>query len=224
MFRKVHGLLAVLATTVLAVSLAGCTLSAADIEDIIRTTSSELEGLIDKAATAVDEAVGEVQGVDPREAELWSGAEDEDLDFVLDEDATWIDNFDEDLDPENWDEIILVAFDNMTGYDILLEFLVDGEMQSVPVYVDDTLLLAYPCPDRMDLIAEYDFDPTTGELVDSLAYEDTYATNPEDFMCGDLFIVTIDEEGPSGWAEPIDLYDEDDYDAIDWESYDEGSL
>jgi hypothetical protein len=99
----------------------------------------------------------------------------------------------------------VLGFENDTGWDIYLKYYADDEPQGVYVYDGEVLLLAYPCLSVIELISEDDIDPGTGVLVDTFDFTGADFFNPEDFGCGDAFILNIDPSSVSARTEVIDL-------------------
>jgi hypothetical protein len=73
------------------------------------------------------------------------------------------------------------------------------------VYDGEALLLDYPCLDVIELISEDDVDPVSGLLVDSFDLTGDNYFNPDDFFCGDAFILNFDPFSISARAEVINL-------------------
>ena len=99
----------------------------------------------------------------------------------------------------------VLGFENDTGWDIYIRYYADDELQGVYVYDGEALLLDYPCLDVIELISEDDVDPYTGLLVDSFDLTGDDYFNPDDFLCGDAFILNFDPFSISARAEIIDL-------------------
>jgi hypothetical protein len=99
----------------------------------------------------------------------------------------------------------VLGFENDTGWDIYIRYYADDELQGVYVYDGEVLLLDYPCLSIVELISEDDIDPGTGLRVDSFDLTGADFFNPEDFYCGDAFILTFDPWTISARAEVIPL-------------------
>lgn len=99
----------------------------------------------------------------------------------------------------------VLGFENDTGWDIYIRYYADDELQGVYVYDGEALLLDYPCLDVIELISEDDVDPGTGLLVDSFDLTGDDYFNPDDFLCGDAFILNFDPFSVSARAEILDL-------------------
>ena len=98
-----------------------------------------------------------------------------------------------------------LSFENYTGWDLYITYYADGVWQDAYVYDGESLLLEYPCLSVIELVSEDDIDPYTGVLVDSfdLTGEDFF--NPDDFICGDTFILSFDPDSINARAEVVDL-------------------
>ena len=153
----------------------------------------------------IGDSVNTIQTVDPRSTPLPSGLVDQQETIIIHEDVIIITDISEDLVIETLPDITLLGFQNFTGWDIYLEYAVDGEFQSVFVYDGETLLLEYPCLFLIELLEEQDFDPFTGEFVDIFDLSGSFFENPFDFECGDALILTIDEVSIVAQPERINL-------------------
>lgn len=109
-----------------------------------------------------------------------------------------------DLTVDVLDDITILGFQNLTGYDIYITYAVDDEPQGVLVYDGETLLLEYECLTYIDLFTEEDFDPFTGVFVAEYDISDVFF-EPQDFDCGEALIITIDPFGVDVSFEYIDL-------------------
>jgi hypothetical protein len=99
----------------------------------------------------------------------------------------------------------VLGFENDTGWDIYITYYADDQFQGVYVYDGEALLLEYPCLSVIELISEDDVDPDTGVLVDSFDLTGADFFNPDDFLCGDAFILNFDPFSVNAHAEVIDL-------------------
>ena len=86
----------------------------------------------------------------------------------------------------------VLGFENDTGVDLYIKYFADGVLQGVYVYDGQALLLEYPCLTVIELVSEDDVDPNTGLLVDSFDLAGADFFNPDDFVCGDAFILNFD--------------------------------
>ena len=110
-----------------------------------------------------------------------------------------------DIDVVELPDRTVLGFENDTGWDIYITYYADDEFQGVYVYDGEALLLEYPCLSVIELISEDDVDPYTGVLVDSFDLTGVDFFNPDDFFCGDAFILNFDPYSVSARAEVIDL-------------------
>ena len=153
----------------------------------------------------IGDSVGTILTVDPRSTPLPSGLIDQQETIIIHEEVVIITDISEGLVIETLPDITLLGFQNLTGWDIYLEYAVDGEIQSVLVYDGETLLLEYPCLFLIELLEEQDFDPFTGEFVDIFDLSGSFFENPFDFECGDALIRTIDAVSVVAQPERINL-------------------
>lgn len=174
-------------------SSAGCGLDGDDIEDII----DELD--LDDIELIIDNEVDTIQVVDPIIV-----APEPDL-VVIDEDVIIIDDIQSDIIIEELPDSTLLGFENFTGFDAVIGYLANGVEQSIFVLDGETVLLDYPCLDDIDLLFEDHFDVFTGDFVESFEYEGVFFLNPDDFFCGDFFLLTFDPEGIIAGVESISL-------------------
>jgi len=179
---------------VLLSGVAGCGI---DLEDVL--------GDLEVLEITIGNSVGTIQTEDPRSTLLPSGLTDQHETIIIHEDVIIITDISEDLVIETLPNITLLGFENLTGWDIFLEYAVDGEIQSVFVYEGETLLLEYPCLFFIELLEEQDYDPFTGEFVDIFDLTGSFFENPFDFECGDALILTIDEVSIVAQPERINL-------------------
>jgi hypothetical protein len=162
----------------------------------------------DQAATAAGidllfESFDDLQTEDPRDIELPSMLSVEDDEVVIDPNALLI-TAGAELGVAELPDVIVLGFENLTGFDIYVTYRTDGEPQSTYVFAGETLLLEYPCLSDVQLVSEEDFDPLTGFRVWSFALDSVFL-NPVDFLCGDALLLTFDPEAVSATVERIDL-------------------
>lgn len=170
--------------------------------------SIELDDFLDDLEVleiTIGDSVGTIQTDDPRSTPLPSGLIGQQETIIIHEDVIIITDISEDLVIETLPDMTLLGFQNFTGWDIFLEYAVDGEIQAVLVYDGETLLLEYPCLFLIELLEEQDFDPFTGEFVGSFDLSGSFFENPFDFECGDALILTIDEVSVVAQPERINL-------------------
>lgn len=130
-----------------------------------------------------------------------------DRDIFLDDDADIIIDISDDLEVEALNDITLLVFDNFTGVDIYLEYIIDqAEFQSVFVLAGETLVIEYPCLFDIELILEEDYDPFTGVFLESFDLTGSFVENGIDFFCGEAVVVEIDVDTIFFTPEPIDLF------------------
>jgi hypothetical protein len=84
----------------------------------------------------------------------------------------------------------VLGFENQTGVDIYVTYLVDGVHQDIYVFDGETLLLEYPCLGSIELVTEFDIDPSDGSLLNSYNLAASFV-NPGDFLCGDAIVLTF---------------------------------
>lgn len=101
-------------------------------------------------------------------------------------------------------DITLLGFENVTGFDIFVRFMANGVPQSVFVFDGETVLLSFPCLQAVQLLSEDDFDPFDAAFIQSFDLISDYL-NPDNFLCGDAFIITFDPEAVIGAPQAIDL-------------------
>lgn len=171
----------------------GC-LSAEEIEDIL----DELDDIEFK----IEQEVNTIQVEDPRTIPLPG---DLDQTIIIDNSVTVIDDISEDVIIAELPDVTILGFENLTGFDGYYQYAVDGDVQAIFVLDGEALLLEYPCIGAIELISEDYFDPFDGTFVQGFDIFDAFYTNPEDFFCGDAFIITFDEIGVAVDVSPIDL-------------------
>jgi hypothetical protein len=194
--RNERRLLAGVAVLLLGI-VAGCPVDFGDVLD-------DLEDL----ELTIDQSVNIIQEEDPREVVVLPADFDDRGDtIIIADDADVIVDVSEDLVIVELPDITLVGFENLTGFDVYITYAVDGELQGVLVYRNETLLLEYPCLTLIELIAEEDFDPLTGSFLDEYDLTGIDFVNPFDFECGDALIITIDPFALTASTERIDLID-----------------
>ena len=178
----------------LVVVSAGCNLSVDEFLD-------ELEDLeID-----IGSIVSVIQGNDPRVIDLPSSVVDRGHDVFIDADVTFVDDISSDLVYTELPNVTLLGFENLTGYDMYLEYYVDDQFQSAWILAGETVLLEYDCLYLVELYLEEDYDPFTGEYWDAYDLSGFYWENPYEFECGDALIISIDPFGVSASLELVAL-------------------
>jgi hypothetical protein len=145
-------------------------------------------GIDTGALGSLETAAGTVQTVDPRDAALPDALAAAGDTIVIDPNVQVIVNVQVDLPAENLPDSTVLGFDNQTGFDLFLQYLANDELQGIYVYDGETLLLDYPCLDRIEMLSEDDIDPISGFVVDSFDLAGVFL-NPDDFLCGDALIL-----------------------------------
>jgi len=175
-------------------TLAGFVATGCDVQvgDLLADIELQLDGSVDQ-----------IQTRDPRTIVLPQPIVDRGDSIIIEEEVEIIISVQEQLVIEELPDITLLGFENLTGFDIYLTYVADGVIQEVFVFVDETLLLEYPCLDIVELLTEEDYDDF-GEFVQSFDLEAVYL-NPEDFFCGEALILTLDPFAVSASIEIIDL-------------------
>ena len=124
--------------------------------------------------------------------------------ILIDASVTIIDDPAQDIVVVELPDLTVLGFENDTGWDIYIQYFADGELQAVYVYDGEALLLEYPCLSVIELISEDDVDPGSGLLVDSFDLTGNDFFNPDDFICGDAFILNFDPFTINARAEVVD--------------------
>lgn len=182
MSTRKRSLLAVAVSACAALLLAGCPLSGGGGG----TLTSIIDALVNSIATG-------------------GFPDDFNRPIFLDPNVGPIADIDRDISGDRLGRTTLVGFENLTGFDIYLEYEVNGRFQSVFVAVDETLLLDYGCIDTIRLLLEQDYSPNSGRLVQEFDLGGATFFSPEDFFCGEAFIISIDSTSIIGTPERIDL-------------------
>ena len=125
--------------------------------------------------------------------------------ILIDASVTIIDDPAQDIVVVELPNLTVLGFENDTGWDIYIQYFADGELQAVYVYDGEALLLEYPCLSVIELISEDDVDPDTGLLVDSFDLRGADFFNPDDFACGDAFILNFDPFSVAARTEVVEL-------------------
>ena len=125
--------------------------------------------------------------------------------ILIDNSVTIIDNPAQDIVVVELPNRTVLGFENDTGWDIYIQYFADGDRQGVYVYDGEALLLEYPCLSVIELSSEDDVDPDTGVVVDWFDLSGTDFFNPDDFACGDAFILNFDPSSVGARTEVVDL-------------------
>jgi hypothetical protein len=155
----------------------------------------------------IDQSVNTVQTVVPNDNDLPDVLVDDGDTIVIADDATIVTDVSETIVIEDLPDITLVGFENVTGLDAYYRYFVDGEFQGIFVFDNETLLIEYPCLGEIEVVSEEYFDPFTGELVEAFDLSGAIFFNPDDFTCGDAFIITFTEDDILVDTTAIDLLD-----------------
>lgn len=188
------------ACAALLAGIAGCP-SSDDIEDILDELGDiEIE---------IEQNVNEIQTVIPVNDDFPDVLiEDTGPDvIIIDDDATIITNVQETIIIEELPNLNIVGFENLTFFDAYYEYFVNGVYQAVFVFSGETLLIEYPCLEDIEIVSEQYFEVDTGLLVDSFELDGAVFFRPDDFDCGDAFIVSFSEEDIVVDTLAIDLLD-----------------
>lgn len=167
----------------------------------------DAEDVIEELSEALDEFIEELQELDPRVVVLPPGFRERDDEIVIDDDVELIDDVLEDLDEEDLANINLLGFVNLTGFDVFISFEADGEFQGILVFNGETLLLEYDCLTDVELLGQDNFDVDSGVFVEGFDFTDALFLNPDDFLCGDGLILTLEEGESDLTVEIIELDD-----------------
>lgn len=161
---------------------------------------------LDDIEIIIGNAINTPQTADPRFATPPAGFDGRGNTIVLADEVIFVDDISTDLAGVNLPDITLLGFENITGWDIYLEYTVDGVLQSALVLDGETLLLDYPCIFDLELLLEEDYDPFTGDFVQAFDLTGSIFLEGDDYFCGDAFIITIDPVAIEAGAEAIDLF------------------
>lgn len=150
------------------------------------------EDAVEALSEALDEFIEELQELDPRVVVLPPGFRERGDQIVIDDDVEIIDDVLEDLDDDDLASINLLGFENLTGFDVFISFEADGEFQGILVFDGETLLLEYDCLTDVNLLGQDNFDVESGVFVEGFDFSDALFLNPDDFLCGDGIILTLE--------------------------------
>lgn len=153
----------------------------------------ELEGF----TLNINSSVNQLQTVDPRDPnfQLPGGKN-----LMITDGVDFITDPGNQIDPNGFNDSMLLGFENTSANDMYIEYAVDDEFQSVYVLPGETVLLNYDCASSVSVSLEEDYDSTDYTLVNSLDWSGTTFTNPDDFDCASALIISMD--GVSVNAEP----------------------
>lgn len=193
-----------------------------------------LENLINTATEAINRTIDNLQEQDIFGGSLPSGAvdaggpESDGLGVDISNEADVITDPNQDLADVDLVNSILLAFENSTGNDLILDYDVDGEFQEVIVYNGETSLIAYPCPAQVQLLFEWDFDPSTGEWVGAYDLSNIFLVNEAVLAGGKVRKLGATMQGSDDDVvsnDPNDVFDPNSFDpnSFDPNSFDPNS-
>lgn len=182
MIRQANRISRVIVAVLTLFSASGC-ISSDDLKDLIDS--------LDDIEVQINGQVNNLQAEDPRTVVLPPAVVQGGDTVIINNDVTIINDVRTDVVVEELPDSLLLGFENLTGYDIYIQYYADNDLQGIFVYDGETLLLDYPCLGSVEIVSEDDFDPFSGVLVDSYDLSGFFS-NPEDFECGDAFIMTFD--------------------------------
>lgn len=180
----------------LLVPLTGCPGDLADILDELDLEDIELR---------ITSNVAPLQQQDPRLIVLPQPVLDRGDTVIINNNVVIVNDVQQDVIIAELPDSLLLGFENITGFDAYIRYLVDGVEQGIFVFDGETLLLDYPCAETVDLLSEEHFDVFTGELVEAFDLSDFLFDLGFDFECGDAFIITFAPEDIGTRVELIDL-------------------
>ena len=161
---------------------------------------SEIDIDIEDVAARLTSAVGVVQ-TQPQTLPPVLAQEGDTI--LIDNSVTIINDPAEDIVVVELPNRTVLGFENDTGWDIYIKYYADDNLQGIYVYDGEALLLEYPCLSVIELISEDDVDPATGVLVDSFDLTGADFFNPDDFFCGEAFILNFDPFSVEARAEVV---------------------
>lgn len=149
-------------------------------------------------------AIGVVQIEDPRFIALPDAAIQRGDIVSIDPDAIQITTV-EQLVVNPLPDMTVLALKSISGFDIFIRYIADGEPQAVFVYDNETLVLQYPCIRTLEFVTQDEFEPVTGLFVDTFPVSTELLNNPVNFTCGDAIVLAMDAEGvvPSTQVIPL---------------------
>lgn len=159
----------------------------------------QLESLVNSVAAAVNDTIDNLQETDIFNGPRPQGADDRGFDVDLRDGVNVITDPEVDLRDIKVDAATLLAFDNDTRFDMFIDFEVDGVPQSVLVYAGETTLLEYPCFATIVPLAEWDFDPASGDYVGGY---DLGGTPNMDMFPGDPTMGDFDDFEDPNFGDP----------------------
>ncbi len=94
------------------------------------------------------------------------------------------------------DAQIFVMLDNRSGADVVVDFVVEGIDQHVPVHVDHLHPVTYGCVSSIQFAGLTTIDPDTGQQLAQFELQ-AELVSPDDFACGDVIVVAIQPDAVS---------------------------
>lgn len=168
-------------------------------------TGEAIADILDELDLEIDNSVDVIQTEDPRFVTVPAGFEDTGDTIIIDNSVTIIEDVQTDIIVEELPDSLILGFENITGFDVFIQYFADNDLQGILVFDGETLLLDYPCLGSFELISEDDFDPFTGELVDSFDLSGGLFEEGFDYFCGDAVIVTFEFDQISTAVDVIDV-------------------
>lgn len=167
-----------------------------------QTDLTELLAALQDFEININTNVNQVQSRDPRDpGVMLPGGKN----LMITEGVDFITDPGDQIDPNSFDDSLLLGVENTSADDMYVEFLVDDEFQSIYVFTGETVLLEYPCATTIEITLEEDYSPGDFTLVNTLDWTGTTFTNPEDFDCGSALIISMDGVSVNAEPEVIDL-------------------
>ncbi len=164
-----------------------------------------ISDILDELDIDINGAVDVIQTEDPRFVTLPSGFADTGNTIIIDNSVTIVDDVKTDVIVDELPDSLLLGFENVTGFDIYIQYFAENDLQGILVYDGETLILDYPCLSSVELVSEDDFDPFTGELVDSFDLSGGLFEEGFDYLCGDTIIFTFDFDAITTNIDVIDV-------------------
>jgi hypothetical protein len=169
----------------------------------------ELEDLLEEAAESVNSVIDNLQSrspyVVPARTDLARAG------VIVDgtSNTIVIDEFAADVPASSLLASTFVAFTNDTGFDIVVEYRVVVGTTVIDdaafVYDLETVLLGHPCADFVTVLAEYDFDPLTGEFIQDFQFPSLTKARLFDYECSDLLEFVFTPEFVDATVSIVDL-------------------
>lgn len=153
-----------------------------DLTELVRELGNfDFSGLIG--------AVGQFQSVDPRGPGVML-PDDREVNVI--EGANFITDFENQLGPEDFEDSVLIGFENTSDADMFIEFTVGDMPQALFVFDGEALFFEYPCADSIAVTRFETYDSDTFDLLDEQDLTDTTFAAEDDFDCGDVLFLEFD--------------------------------